>query len=309
MADTSTPKLALPQFDPLLNYDVNKFSAAFLKIDNAFGTVICTSTTRPSTDLFDGLTLWETDTRRLVIRSSGAWVVIPTRVIIADATARGAITTPYDGMQIWRQDMDWTETYDGTAWRVPNGVTTAALANITNPFTNQIALLSTDQYYYRYNGSSWVAFQHVSNTNTAEYTRTTSQTVTTNTVQRVDLPTTVKSSVDLSKATVSGGSEFTVLRAGRWLISYVGAWQGNTAGTLRAWWIERTPSGSRVGINAQTPGTGGLVFFHAFNGAKEVDFAVNDKFSICCYHDRGSDLGTETGQSTIGMTARWMGPS
>jgi hypothetical protein len=92
--------------------------------------------------LYDGLTLWETDTRRFVIRVSAAWVVVPGRAIIADVAARTAITTPYDGMLIWRQDMDWHEIYDGAAWRVVGTAHVSSsinLALITNPYNGQLA--------------------------------------------------------------------------------------------------------------------------------------------------------------------------
>jgi len=79
---------------------------------------------------------------------------------VADATERGAIANPYDGMTIYRRDLDWEETYDGTAWRAPMFCRTAALANITNPVTSQIALLTTDLYYYRWTGSAWTPTQN-----------------------------------------------------------------------------------------------------------------------------------------------------
>jgi hypothetical protein len=74
---------------------------------------------------------------------------------VADATERNAISTPYDGMQIYRRDMDWIETYDGGAWRAPAWCRTTALANITNPFSGQVALLTTDNFAYRWTGTQW----------------------------------------------------------------------------------------------------------------------------------------------------------
>ncbi|RSD22011.1 hypothetical protein [Amycolatopsis eburnea] len=74
---------------------------------------------------------------------------------VADVTERAAIAQPYDGMAIYRRDLDWIETYDGTAWRAPMWCRTTALANITNPVTGQMALLTTDNYVYRWTGSAW----------------------------------------------------------------------------------------------------------------------------------------------------------
>ncbi|MEV4053043.1 hypothetical protein AB0J55_17810 [Amycolatopsis sp. NPDC049688] len=81
---------------------------------------------------------------------------------VASQAERDAIANPYDGMAVYRRDLDWEETYDGTAWRAPMFCRTAALANITNPVTAQIALLTTDLYYYRWTGSAWVPTQNAS---------------------------------------------------------------------------------------------------------------------------------------------------
>jgi hypothetical protein len=78
---------------------------------------------------------------------------------VADATERAAIANPYDGMQIYRRDLDWIETYDGGAWRAPMWSRTTALANITNPVTGQHTYLTTDLKLYRWNGSTWAFVQ------------------------------------------------------------------------------------------------------------------------------------------------------
>lgn len=306
MADTFTPKLGLRQYDAALNYQVSKFSADNLLIDNAIGTVICTSTTRPSTGLYNGMTLWETDTQRFVVRVGGSWQVASSVVTIANAAARTAIVTPYDGMTIYRQDFDWVEVYDGTAWRVQGHVVTTALANITNPITGQTCTLSTDSYKYRWTGSAWSPYTCINSNNTAEFSRTTVQSLGSGAVSRIDFTTTDKSSADITKSTVSGGSEFNINRAGRWGIETHGAITGNTLGTLRAWWIGRTTDTPRHAISGMSPGPSN--FFHAFSIYKEISFAVNDKFCIFAYQDCGSALNTEIGQSTVGMTARWLGP-
>jgi hypothetical protein len=36
---------------------------------------------------------------------------------VADRTWRDAITNPYEGLVVYRQDRDWLESYDGTRWR------------------------------------------------------------------------------------------------------------------------------------------------------------------------------------------------
>lgn len=159
MADTTTPK-GLTILDPSLNYDVNKFNANFNLINNLLGTIICTSVTRPSSNLWEGMTLWETDTKSVVIRVSGAWVRVPQLVGVANVTARNALAA-YDGMMVYRQDMDWWETYDGAAWRVQGLAFVSSsinLALVTNPYSGQLAITTDTDTLWTYDGatSAWV---------------------------------------------------------------------------------------------------------------------------------------------------------
>jgi hypothetical protein len=79
---------------------------------------------------------------------------------VADVTARTALT-PYDGRQIYRQDRDWVEVYDGTAWRVQgvaictNAADRDGASGITGPYAGQLCLLTADGLLYRYTGSAW----------------------------------------------------------------------------------------------------------------------------------------------------------
>lgn len=89
------------------------------------------------------------------------WVVALGGLLpVADATARAAITAPYDGQQIYRQDRDWVEVYDGTAWRVQGiavcASTTDRDAIITSPYTGQFAVTTDTGMLYRRTASGWV---------------------------------------------------------------------------------------------------------------------------------------------------------
>lgn len=75
---------------------------------------------------------------------------------IGGQTERDALANPFAGMSVYRRDTNWVETRSATAWRVPDFVKTSALANITSPLTGQLALLTTDNVIYRWNGSAWV---------------------------------------------------------------------------------------------------------------------------------------------------------
>jgi hypothetical protein len=96
-----------------------------------------------------------------IVTANIANVALPSAVAVggllpvATQAERDALVTPFDGMQVYRRDMDWIEVYDSTAWRAPAFLKTAALANITNPYTGQHAHLTTDDNIYRYNGTVW----------------------------------------------------------------------------------------------------------------------------------------------------------
>lgn len=49
----------------------DKVNSALLKLDKSVGRVMCTSVTRPTTDLFPGIAAYETDTKRNIINPSG----------------------------------------------------------------------------------------------------------------------------------------------------------------------------------------------------------------------------------------------
>ena len=84
---------------------------------------------------------------------------------VATHTARNALTGNYDGRPIYRQDRDWIEVYDGTAWRVQGTVQCASAADrdsvsgITNPVTGQLCRHTDDGLTYRYTGSAWLVHQ------------------------------------------------------------------------------------------------------------------------------------------------------
>ncbi len=84
--------------------------------------------------------------------NTGFTVAVGGTLPIPDQTRRDALTGLYDGLTIYRQDRDWTEIYDGTAWRV-QGVaivsSTGDLAAITAPTVGQLAYNTGDGLLYR----------------------------------------------------------------------------------------------------------------------------------------------------------------
>lgn len=310
MADTFTSKGLIIQ-DPALNYDIAKHNTNYQKINDIIGTVICTSTTRPSTDLFDGMTLWETDTRRFVVRVSGAWVVVPGVIIVADAAARNAITTKYDGQMVYRQDTDWTEVYDGAAWRVQGLVTTSALANITNPFTGQLAILSSDLMIYRWTGSAWLGEQHTAvDGGFARYRRTTNQASgwVNGTWTRQAYNVSMNTSADV---TPNGSfDQFTLNRTGVWDIRASSRTGLNSVDLVRY----------QLGIfPGATPGTGPhdeISFIEHFAISNSVNLKVDtlrrynagDIICIASLKGGGSASSSLGNEEHCRISLRWVGP-
>lgn len=78
---------------------------------------------------------------------------------VATQAVRDALSGVYDGFAIYRQDRDWVEIYDGSAWRVqgtPIVTSSADLSAITNPHNGLVASNTSNGILYRYNGSSFI---------------------------------------------------------------------------------------------------------------------------------------------------------
>lgn len=88
-------------------------------LDNAAGALICTSSTRPSAP-FSGQFIHESDTHNNLTSN-------------ASAPASGS-------------------------WRHATVPVVSALAQVVAPYTNQLVVLSTDGFIYRYTGTGWVAY-------------------------------------------------------------------------------------------------------------------------------------------------------
>jgi hypothetical protein len=68
-------------------------------------------------DLYEGKRFRETDsTDKLYDYRAAAWLQVRESFVVADATARNAITTPYEGMEVYQVDTDISYVYTGSAW-------------------------------------------------------------------------------------------------------------------------------------------------------------------------------------------------
>lgn len=84
---------------------------------------------------------------------------------VKDRAERDAIINPFDGLKIWRRDRDWTETFDGIAWRV-QGIavctsTTDRDSAITSPYAGQLAITTDTTTVWVRVGSAWQEYRGV----------------------------------------------------------------------------------------------------------------------------------------------------
>lgn len=129
---TPTPKLALDLVDPAVfqALGVSKINANFADIDTFMGSVICTSTTRPSTP-FPGMTIYETDTKLLRVRNqaNNSWLIV-NQLMGVNATSE--IISPQDGDIVFVKSERLFYFHDGTIWRKLFPVSYAAQSQLTS---------------------------------------------------------------------------------------------------------------------------------------------------------------------------------
>lgn len=285
------------------------------KLDTSLDRV-CTSSTRPST-AYIGMRAFETDTNTEIVCIGVAPIVwrYLSAPVVASVAARNALTPVFAGLQCIRSDKGWMETYDGTAWRVPGYQTVAALADITNPITNQLALLSSDTGIYRYTGSAWLFIESTSPTaGTVQYKRTTSFTVASSAVTKLSFDTPVD--VDTTSVTVAGGQDFTLVRGGKWAAGCNIPWYTTNGASpfsppaaASVWaWIgltsDSTPPGRRVVASGAETGS----FQTVLAPNKTMRFTAGTVLSVWVYQDKNISRDIAFGQAPIDVTFTYLGP-
>jgi hypothetical protein len=129
--------------------------------------LVRTSVTRPTGgDLFEGLGVYETDTKRFYIYDGTAWQYRGGPWICTSGTRPAS---PFAGLIIFETDTTFTYIYTGTAWRYIGGVIICTAATRpASPF-NGLQIFETDtQRYYTHNGANWVFTKHVANEDKVE---------------------------------------------------------------------------------------------------------------------------------------------
>lgn len=242
-----TAKLGLQMDDDLENYSVDVVNANLMKIDTNVGLVICTSVTRPSLP-YSGQGIYETDTGRVLVYSTGQWrFVAAANMTVANQAARDALAPIWAGFTVWRIDKSWSETYDGAAWRVPNGVTTGNLADITNPVTGQVAILSTDRLEYRWTGAAWQSTRLVSPAPSI-IRRLAATPAFTNVNFKIPFDTIVGTAVEVTH----NAGDFTFARSGNY--RFTASIRYSTSAVVYLWFAKSTNSAGNRGKTSSGPG-------------------------------------------------------
>lgn len=82
---------------------------------------------------------------------------------VANVTERAEITG-HDGLHIYREDRDWVEAHDGSAWRVQGVAVCSSTADrdtaITNPYNGQLAITTDLGVVWMRHSGAWVVFSN-----------------------------------------------------------------------------------------------------------------------------------------------------
>lgn len=238
------------------------------------------------------------------------WTVAAGGVLpVQSATARTALTA-HQGFTIYRIDKGWTEVHDGTAWRVQGFVKTAALADITDPVTGQMCLLTTDNMIYRWNGSAWVGALPAGGTTAATRHRAkyfqsgSAQSIPNAAQQRLSFNNNSFTTDDWTTSTVSGGTKFTCARAGGYEVIANSRLASGAAGE-RGLTIANDAFTTVYGVSSV--GTQGTLPWSACV-AIEQDFSVGDDFCVWMYQAAGGAVSLDLAGGPTSVTIRYVGP-
>jgi hypothetical protein len=204
------------------------------------------------------------------------------------------------GQEHWRTDKGFTETYDGTAWRVYRAVNVAALADITNPFAGQVVWRGTVSWSWT--GSAWVPVQSIGPT-AKWYASGTGQSVPSGSNVKLAFATAQQTNTAVVTASSPTIDTFTAVLAGTYEVD-VGARHDNT--------------GAAMELHVYSPGNVAFAVANtqllAGSGNRSVGvsgsmvLAAGDTFAVNAWNNgTGGAIDTAWGKSThIGV--RFVGP-
>jgi hypothetical protein len=198
---------------------------------------------------------------------------------------RDAIAAPYGGLPVWRQDKVWMEVYDGTAYRAQSVPVVATLADVTNPLTGMLVILSTINMLMRYDGAAWksaaaLGGSAVGTRHSARYRQTSAQSIVNGTDTPIQFQTPDRTCTDVV-ASGTGNSIFTLQRSGSWTIAAGCRLVANAGGGERGLSISTDPVTVSANHLVQTsvfpggaPGTMTISLTDYFTAGTPIDIGV-----------------------------------
>ena len=233
---------------------------------------------------------------------------------VDDQAERDSIAAA-QGALIYRKDTNWLETYDGTAWRVVGVPAVSDYSGITDPYPGQLVVNTTDNMVYRWNGSAWVGSVALGGSTAATrhsafYYASANQSIATGTDQRVLFGGSLLTCDDVSAATVSGGTEFTINRAGVWRVEFsVRFGVGVNDKERYAGLVNSTNPSIRYASDSTPSNTVQEALPISLGASKTIPLQAGDKLAVIAFHGDTSPVNIVTGagyETSISLT--WDGP-
>jgi hypothetical protein len=228
---------------------------------------------------------------------------------IASVTERAEITA-YAGLAIYREDRNWIEVYDGTAWRVHGLAKGASIADltsaVTNPYGDQLATASDINMLCRWDNTAWVGIQPLGGISAAHrrdasFQRTTNQSIPSNAPTPLEFPGTPQGdSVDVVPSGTNQNT-FTLNRIGLWRVS-AGTRMGGGGGAERSLEVNNI-SDSVLLCSANSTGQG----VANLNCGRDFRVSATGKqFQAAVYQATGSNQDAIAANTFISWT--WLRP-
>lgn len=118
---TPTSPLGLPQFESGDDFNYTDVNSAMQRVNDLTIPTTCTAATRPTTDLFAGRTIYQTDTGEFFTWDGDEWREYARddqfTTTVANTAARPA-TNLYVGREIYQTDEGHFFKWDGAKWQV-----------------------------------------------------------------------------------------------------------------------------------------------------------------------------------------------
>jgi hypothetical protein len=180
------------------------------------------------------------------------------------------------------------------------------LADILAPVAGDLAVLTTDNMLYRYTGAAWLGVLHLDIEGHAKYKNVATQSIPSNTLRKLYLPTAVDTTTDvtLTAGTTSTGSYLTLNRGGLWTVD---------AGVLYGFGAGTTFRGLSLSDDVHTTtwkGNSGYSTISALSLDVSTTrrFPVGQRIAAWVYHEVGAPIDANFDGESTSLAATWRGP-